>query len=318
MNAAFDVVARILAAPLNAGVFVGPYRRSFFKGKLAIAQHVRRFPPNGVYECDGLLYELDFADNIQQTIWLNIYEWRDWLAIRNLIRPGHVAFDIGANIGFYTMQFARLVGPTGRVHAFEPLLENRVRLQLNIELNGLGDRIVVNREAVSATTGSANLSSTPDRNSGFAKIVPDGEPVPTISVVDYLAKNGIDLVHFLKCDIEGHEPEMLKGAARSLGAGRIEWVMIEHNGRNLGPAGHTLRSVIETFAGYGYAPVVLSMDRVSAAASLGADPDTYNLLFHRPHHPQMAKAPRPSGASTASVRGNLRRGGPANADRTPV
>ncbi len=295
MHPAFNIVAKGLAIPLNAGMFVAPYRRRFFKGKLAIAQHVRRFPANGVHECDGLLYDLDFADHIQQSIWLNIYEWRDWMMVRTLVKRGYVVLDIGANVGFYTMQFARLVGPTGRIHAFEPLLKNRARLHINVELNRFGDRVVINEEAVSATTGTANLSSSPDRNSGFAKIVPSGDPVPTVSVDDYLDRNGIDRVHFLKCDIEGHEPEMLKGATRSLDAGRIEWVMIEHNGQNLGPAGHSIRSILKTFRGYGYSAVGMNLDRVYAADTLGVDPDTYNLLFNRPRRHWMSTTPKPTG-----------------------
>ncbi len=230
-----------------------------------------------------MLFDLDFSDDIQKAIYLNLYEWRDLRVVRRLIEPGQTVVDIGANVGFYTLQFARLVGAGGEVHAFEPVAANRERLARNVALNNFVARVAINPEAVSANSGSADLSTTPARNSGWARIGDGGTVVPTVAIDDYLDGKGIERVHFLKCDIEGHELAMLKGAARLLKAGRIDRVMIEYAGHSLNPRGHSVREYVDLFDDYGYRPRLLNLDRVASARSgvPAVDGDTYNLLFER-------------------------------------
>ena len=158
MFAGADQIARALAIPLNLGIVpVEAFRRVFFKGKLAISHHFRRYPANGLFDCDGLRFDLDLSDDIQKAIYLNLYEWRDLRAVRPLIEPGQTIVDLGANMGFYTLQFARSVGPAGHVHAFEPLERNRAKLFRNVALNGFEDRVTINPEAVSERTGTADF-----------------------------------------------------------------------------------------------------------------------------------------------------------------
>lgn len=58
-------------------------------------------------------------------------------------QPGEVFYDIGANIGVYTLLAARKVGPTGKVIAVEPHLGNALALMQNVQANGFGDRVIV-------------------------------------------------------------------------------------------------------------------------------------------------------------------------------
>ena len=98
-------------------------------------------------------------------------------------------------------------------------------------------------------------------------------------------------MHFLKCDIEGHEFYMLRGAARALAGGRIDRVMIEYSGHTLDALGHSVREYLDLFDGYGYGPRLLGLERI-AKARAGLPPrerDTYNLLFER----------RPSGSGVS-------------------
>ena len=69
----------------------------------------------------GINYELDLSQGIDFAIYLgNIYERQTKAALRRLVSPGSLVLDIGANIGAHTLHLASLVGPTGRVMAFEP------------------------------------------------------------------------------------------------------------------------------------------------------------------------------------------------------
>src|SRR5689334_13567390 len=68
----------------------------------------------------------------------------DLFALRNLVRRGACCFDIGANIGVYTKELSALVGPTGKVKAFEPVQETFAALSRNIRRLGLKNVEVYN------------------------------------------------------------------------------------------------------------------------------------------------------------------------------
>ncbi|MEY2517755.1 MAG: hypothetical protein QOJ89_5113, partial [bacterium] len=77
-------------------------------------------------------------------------------ALRRLLAPGDVYYDIGANVGFFTLVGARLVGPAGRVVAFEPVPWCARAVAHNIEINGF-EHAEIRAEAVGAEDGSARL-----------------------------------------------------------------------------------------------------------------------------------------------------------------
>src|SRR6478672_6409918 len=69
----------------------------------------------------GIFYDLDLSQGIDFAIYLgNIYERQTRSALRELVSPTSLVLDIGANIGAHTLHLAQLVGPEGRVLAFEP------------------------------------------------------------------------------------------------------------------------------------------------------------------------------------------------------
>ena len=92
---------------------------------------------------DGVTYDLDLSQGIDFGIFLgNIYERRTKVALRKLVSPASLVLDIGANIGAHTLHLAQLVGPNGRVMAFEPTDFAFRKLSRNLELNpSLASRI---------------------------------------------------------------------------------------------------------------------------------------------------------------------------------
>jgi FkbM family methyltransferase len=102
----------------------------------------------------------------------------EWL--ENLVRPGDTVFDIGAHIGFYTLLLARLVGPAGKVLAFEPDPANFALLQQNVVLNRYANVALYNL-ALSSQAGSAALFLSGD-NAGEHRLWQPAEARPSVPV----------------------------------------------------------------------------------------------------------------------------------------
>ena len=168
-----------------------------------------------------------FVDLADHVIGLNIirgqYEAHEIELVRRLLKPGDTAVDIGAHIGFFTMQMAAAVGTSGRVHAFEPFAPNAELLERSVIENHFETRVAFRRAAVGAASGSATLTFPVETlNSGGAYLLRDGTaPLRgnLTATVPLVALDDLDLrrpVRFIKMDVEGAEPQVIRGAARLL------------------------------------------------------------------------------------------------------
>jgi FkbM family methyltransferase len=141
--------------------------------------------------------------------------------ILSLIQPGMVVFEIGANIGDYTLAFSRQCGPAGKVYAFEPSPKTFAVLRRNVELNGYRNTVLANR-AVSDTEGLACLFEDADssgNSSLFSSAVPaggQGIEVESTTLDTFVHSNGIGRFHLLKADAQGSEYLILSGASDCL------------------------------------------------------------------------------------------------------
>ena len=97
--------------------------------------------------------------------WLGHYELEKQAVVSALVKPGMKVFDVGANAGFYTLAFARLVGNHGHVWAFEPLAENVQNLRRHVALNELANVTIV-QAAVSRVAGVANFAVAENNSMG--------------------------------------------------------------------------------------------------------------------------------------------------------
>jgi FkbM family methyltransferase len=147
-------------------------------------------------------------------------------ALAELIEPGQTVYDVGANIGFFTIFCSRLVGPQGRVYAFEPIPENLVTLRRNIALNKLTNVVVV-EQALSASTGTAQMFVSPwsafhslnvDGASKRENHGPDGGEitVETITLDEFVSQAGVSAPDLVKLDVEGAELLVLEGMRETL------------------------------------------------------------------------------------------------------
>jgi FkbM family methyltransferase len=152
--------------------------------------------------------------------WLGHYESEAQAIFLANIRPGDVVFDIGANVGFYTLLASKLAAH-GSVVAFEPLPRNLALLERHLRLNEVCN-VRVLPIAVSSQSGTARFAAA--HNPAMGGLTDSGDLEVTTASLDALIANGaIPRPSFLKIDVEGAEHDVLTGAAKLLAeSGRWE------------------------------------------------------------------------------------------------
>jgi FkbM family methyltransferase len=208
----------------------------------------------------GLRLVIDLADH---AIGLNIlrgrFERNEIDFVRRTVQPGQHVIDAGAHIGLFAMHLAAAVGASGSVHCFEPFDANADCLDLAIAENGFAGRVVLERAAVGSASGTASLVYAPATlNSGGAFIgrpggrVPEGHetrPVRAIALDEYPLPRPI---RFIKIDVEGAEPQALRGAARLLREDRPVILSEVHPSQLQAVSGVTPAAFIRQLAELGY------------------------------------------------------------------
>ena len=137
--------------------------------------------------------------------------------MRRLLPAGSVILDIGANLGFYSLELARDSRLAAAIHAFEPHPGTHRRLVRHITANGLSSRITPHTLALSDTAGHGHMSQCAG-NSGATHLSNDasGLPVVTTTLDAFVSRNGLTRLDALKIDVEGMETAVLRGGLETL------------------------------------------------------------------------------------------------------
>jgi FkbM family methyltransferase len=257
------VTARILPTPVKQAIYkIGPLAR-WIRGSLNKAAPTGLTPVK--VAAGGLAgFTLLLDMQTEKDYWLGTYEPELEAALRDLVEPGMVAYDTGANIGYVTLLLACVVGETGHVFAFEALPSNVERLRANIGYNVMEARVTVVAGAVG--TGSAPIRFLVHESGGMGKAegsagragqYASSITVPGISLDEFVYGQGNPPPQVIKMDIEGGEVLALPGMRRVLAEARPLMLMELHGPESSRVAWETL-----TAAGYqiywmkpGYPPV---------------------------------------------------------------
>jgi len=264
-----DKASRLYANPTPAQL----PRRVWQRGlQLLHLVGVYRLPSTPLYRNfdEALALRLQPDEHLTRRLWFGGYvEYDEENLVRAFLRPGMTAIDGGANVGHMSLICARRVRPGGHVHAFEPVPGTFAILRENVEVNGLEETVRVHRfafadrsdelvriECQEQYSNMAHMALGNDRDSAAvpthsgadsrAEPNPGGNvrvsEVSTVTLDDYVAREGLERVDFLKLDLEGAETMALAGARRLLGVMKPV-VLCEFNNPTLvrfGSSSHTL------------------------------------------------------------------------------
>jgi FkbM family methyltransferase len=188
-------------------------------------------------------------------------------ALHELVTDGSTVLDVGANIGFFSVRFARWVGPTGHVIAIEPEARNIESLRRRIARAGLLDVVTCIEAAAADRPGQLRLARTPG-HPGDHHLAEDGEPIAAVTL-DELTATDRRPVTLVKIDVQGAETMVLAGARRLIAEHRPA-VFVEVDEPSLARMGSSGRSLVEAIIALGYRPHTLTRRGIGSCL----EPDT--------------------------------------------
>jgi FkbM family methyltransferase len=205
-----------------------------------IRRQLNFFAPTGITEVTvaggylrGAALKLDLKS--EKYYWLGTYEPHLIQAIQDFCREGMVIYDLGANIGYVSLVFAKAVGRSGKVYAFEPLPANIARITEHINLNSFED--IVNLVPCAASDREGSEEFLVHENPAMGKLkgstgkdypYVDGVEVRSLRIDDFVYRDRHPKPDLIKIDIEGGGVKAMTGLGQLLSNGRPKVFMELH------------------------------------------------------------------------------------------
>ena len=271
-----------------AKILPNSVKQAFYKNKpLAafIRRRLNRAAPTGLTQVkiaagDLAGYSILLDMQIDKDYWLGTYEPELQAALRELIQPQAVIYDVGANIGYVSLLLAKAAGENGHVYAFEALPENAERWHRNVSLNGMESRMSLFAGAVTQAAGSVRFmvhaSSGMGKAAGSAGRQDQYQSeisVVGISLDEFVYGQNNPPPQIVKMDIEGGEVLALPGMQRVLKDARPLMLMELHGPESCRMAWETLTAADYQICWmqHGY-PAVPSLEAMGWKAYIVAKP----------------------------------------------
>ncbi|MBX5471968.1 MAG: FkbM family methyltransferase [Acetobacteraceae bacterium] len=187
---------------------------------------------------DGTNFEVDLGDRLGRALYYGYQQEKIELSLFEQICPvGGQVWDVGANFGLYTVTSARRVGPSGKVHAFEPGSFARELLLRNLAANRVEDRVVVHDTALADRDGEGTFFEAEEsafsglKDTGRAKIARQVQ-VRLARVDSIWQELGCPPIDAMKIDVEGLEAAVLEGASRAINGSPDLVLLVEIAAKN--------------------------------------------------------------------------------------
>ncbi|MDP2361291.1 MAG: FkbM family methyltransferase [bacterium] len=252
----------------------------------------------------GLVLRFKTADVMGRHIYkYGVYEEgiSRFLLANLTLEPGDCFIDAGANIGWYSLLLARHLPAGVRGLAFEPDPDTFALLEENLRGNG-AVAVAAKRLALSDEAGRRTLYRYADKNTGRNSLLPintHGQvEIEAARLDETIRREGLDPVRirFLKVDVEGYEPMVLRGMGELLG--RVPLILSEYSPRYMRRGGLDPALYLDLLYGAGYEAWTFAEEglRPVARAALERCTANTNLLWlgAAPLHPPLRRDPRRS------------------------
>ena len=221
----------------------------------------QKFGGNFMMEIEkGVKFYFDLKDELCYQIFVRDFEKNERAFVNSFLRPGDIFFDIGANIGLFTVLGAAKVAPQGSVHAFEPLREPAENLRKNVRINNMSKLVLVNCFGLSDKKGVQKIWQCEEGFSAFSSmgkpILDTGSRMTEIEVKvemldHYVDAHKISQIALIKMDVEGWEHKVLEGASRTLTA-QSPVILIEFTDGAAANAGSSTLALRQKLESMGY------------------------------------------------------------------
>jgi FkbM family methyltransferase len=208
-----------------------------------------------VIKVQGSKMLINPEDMLGSTLWgVGSWETTETALFKKIVKEGMVFVDIGANIGYYSLLAATLIGQAGKVYAFEPEPKNYATLLKNIKMNGYTNIITV-QKAVSNRNGVAKLFIGVN-DPVLYRIRDSGEKKDMIEVglvtLDDFFKDKERKIDIIKIDVEGAELSVLRGMPRILAENKDVIILAEFDPDNLRSSGTNPDDVLKKLVEHGF------------------------------------------------------------------
>ncbi|RZK39266.1 MAG: FkbM family methyltransferase [Pedobacter sp.] len=194
-------------------------------------------------------------------IYTGLHEFYDMGFLLHFLKPNDVFFDVGANVGSYTILASGVCG--AKTFSFEPLPETFSILQKNVALNRLESLVRLENKGIGSQPGILKFSANEDTTNHVIAADETGASYIEVPVTDLNCYYPNDQPTLIKIDVEGFETEVLNGGEKILDDERLMAIIIELNGSGgrYGYSDHEihLRLLAKNFKPYSYHPLERSL-----------------------------------------------------------
>jgi FkbM family methyltransferase len=250
----------LLTKALSALIVGYGYYSPYHIGKWRLIQRLATLKAiskirNSVYTVrrGGVRYQLDISDPMDRGLYyIGVHEGLVTKFLQCFLRSGLTCFDVGANIGYYSLLFSKLVGPFGQVHGFEPCPNEFGRLQRNVFLNDMSN---INLHQIALGDIKGKIGITKWKKGGLTRVSSSNDDffheARSTTLDDFCKIKKIYKINVIKVDIEGYEVKFLHGALETILRNKPT-IVIELNPTALDIFGNNVLEIKEILCNMGY------------------------------------------------------------------
>jgi len=226
------VFKKIISSCLRIGsriILNSPLVRS--KTTISVGRFIRSRSKSNIVEIEGRKMFVHGHDGLALSIF-KVYEPIQTQIVKKYVKEGDVVLDIGANIGYYTLLFAQLVGPKGRVFSFEPDPVNFDLLRKSVEINDYQNVTLIQKAVTNKNgklrlyIGKGNRAINRIYDAGMSD-TEDSIEIETTFLDDYFRDQNNIKIDFAKIDVEGAESVVIQGMSSILKRSKNLKIMTE-------------------------------------------------------------------------------------------